>query len=288
MPERAAQAMNNFFRKGNLIALRELALRRTADRVDARCATTARDRLTQRLGRRANALLVCVGPDAEARQAGARRQAPRDAPDAEWIVVYVETPRAAAAVRSERNRRIDALRLAESLGAETRRSAVHRSPRRSSSTRAPATSRGWWSAARPAGLAQAAFPLAARVAAAPADGLGRHRRRQRQPVAGAPLAAGGTHAGDAGRRGRRRRAALAGLRVVAVDGDDPPRRVHIALTPRLRARQHGDDLSAQRRDRSRSTARPSAMLSALLGVAAFDFLFVPPRSPSRCTMPSTC
>ena len=40
VPEQAREAVQNFFRKGNLIALRELALRRTADRVDAQCAFT--------------------------------------------------------------------------------------------------------------------------------------------------------------------------------------------------------------------------------------------------------
>ncbi len=56
MPELAAAAIENFFRKGNLIALRELALRRTADRVDEQMqALPARTRGSRRSGLPANA-----------------------------------------------------------------------------------------------------------------------------------------------------------------------------------------------------------------------------------------
>ncbi len=75
VPGQAEEAMRNFFRKGNLIALRELALRRTAERVDAQMRSVharARDR-PDVAGRRAPARLR--GPEPVRGAAGARRQA---------------------------------------------------------------------------------------------------------------------------------------------------------------------------------------------------------------------
>lgn len=118
VPEQARHAMNNFFRKGNLIALRELALRTTADRVDAAMRDYRDDEAVRETWATRERLLVCIGPDAQAERLvrAARRLAA--ALRAEWIAVYVETPQLLRLSEAERNRRIDALRLAESLGAE--------------------------------------------------------------------------------------------------------------------------------------------------------------------------
>ena len=62
---------------------------------------------------------MAVGPDAQAEQLVRAGKRLADALDAEWIVVYVETPRLLRLAERDRNRRIDVLRLAESLGAET-------------------------------------------------------------------------------------------------------------------------------------------------------------------------
>ena len=62
MPQQAERAVRNFFRKGNLIALRELALRRTADRVDAQMREYRADRSIERIWQTRERLLVCVGP----------------------------------------------------------------------------------------------------------------------------------------------------------------------------------------------------------------------------------
>ncbi|MGA7780408.1 MAG: two-component system sensor histidine kinase KdbD, partial [Paraburkholderia sp.] len=62
MPQQAERAVRNFFRKGNLIALRELALRRTADRVDAQMREYRADRSIQRIWQARERLLVCIGP----------------------------------------------------------------------------------------------------------------------------------------------------------------------------------------------------------------------------------
>src|SRR5688572_13449979 len=118
-PEQAGVAAERFFRKGNLLALREIALRRTADRVDA----AARAALATDYGTRPwlarDRLLVAVGPDLQAEQLVRAGKRLADALDAQWTVVYVETPELLRLPETERNRRIDLLRLAESLGAET-------------------------------------------------------------------------------------------------------------------------------------------------------------------------
>ncbi|BCF97741.1 two-component sensor histidine kinase [Paraburkholderia sp. PGU19] len=119
MPQQAERAVRNFFRKGNLIALRELALRRTADRVDAQMREYRADRSIQRIWQARERLLVCVGPGPEAPllvRAAARLAASLKA---DWIAVYVETPKLQRLSDARRERTLDALKLATELGAET-------------------------------------------------------------------------------------------------------------------------------------------------------------------------
>ena len=68
LPPQAERAVRNFFRKGNLIALRELALRRTADRVDERDAGLPAHRAVGPVWQTREALLACIGPDAARRE----------------------------------------------------------------------------------------------------------------------------------------------------------------------------------------------------------------------------
>src|ERR1700730_17293610 len=115
--DEVATAVERFFRTPNLMALRELALRRVADRVEA-----AARALPANLGRRrlaSDRVMVAVGPDQQAEQLVRAGKRLADALDAMWTVVYVETPELLRLSDAERNRRIDVLRLAESLGAET-------------------------------------------------------------------------------------------------------------------------------------------------------------------------
>src|SRR3981081_86064 len=70
VPHQAERAANNFFRKGNLMALRELALRRTADRVEGDVQAYRVDKSIETVWKTANALLTCVGPDAGAERVG--------------------------------------------------------------------------------------------------------------------------------------------------------------------------------------------------------------------------
>ncbi|WP_069705565.1 DUF4118 domain-containing protein [Burkholderia seminalis] len=119
LAQQAERAVRNFFRKGNLIALRELALRRTADRVDAQMREYRADRSIQRIWQARERLLVCVGPGAEAPtlvRAAARLAASLKA---DWLAVYVETPRLQRLPDARRQRTLDALKLASELGAET-------------------------------------------------------------------------------------------------------------------------------------------------------------------------
>ena len=116
LPEQAQRALDRFFRRGNLIALRELALRRTAERVDE-----------QMRGYRASAgiaepwaaserLLVCISPSERsfrlvrsARRLAGLLRAP-------WTALYVELPRHATMPARNREAAQEALRLAEELG----------------------------------------------------------------------------------------------------------------------------------------------------------------------------
>ncbi len=115
--DEAATAAERFFRTPNLMALRELALRRVADRVEAAARALPGDSTSARLA--SDRILVAVGPDAQSEQLVRAGKRLADALDAAWTVVYVETPRLLKLSESDRNRRIDVLRLAESLGAET-------------------------------------------------------------------------------------------------------------------------------------------------------------------------
>jgi K+-sensing histidine kinase KdpD len=119
VPEQVAAALDRFFRKPNLIALRELALRRMTDRVEAAARVSLAGDRTSREWLAQDRLLVAVGPDAQAEQLVRAGKRLADALRAKWTVVYVETPALLRLSEQERDRRIDLLRLAESLGAET-------------------------------------------------------------------------------------------------------------------------------------------------------------------------
>src|SRR5450755_2593376 len=117
--DEVANAVERFFRKPNLMALRELALRRAADRVEAAARESAAGDQISRVRLAGERILVATGPDAQSEQLVRTGKRLADALDAHWTVVYVETPRLLRLAQVERNRRIDLLRLAESLGAET-------------------------------------------------------------------------------------------------------------------------------------------------------------------------
>lgn len=115
----AQAAIQNFFRKGNLIALRELSLRRTADRVDDQMRTYRQERSIQTLWQTQESILVCVGPKSGAEKIV--RSASRLASQlgVEWHAVYIETPTLQRLPEDERRRILKTLKLAQELGAQT-------------------------------------------------------------------------------------------------------------------------------------------------------------------------
>jgi two-component system sensor histidine kinase KdpD len=118
VPEKAERALENFFRKGNLIALRELALRSTAERVDAQMRTYRTTHGIQRVWATGERVLVCVSPSpssARLVRAARRMAASLHAP---CIATYVETPGALRMSDADRQRLAENLRLAEQVGAE--------------------------------------------------------------------------------------------------------------------------------------------------------------------------
>ncbi|HTQ14567.1 MAG TPA: sensor histidine kinase KdpD [Rhizomicrobium sp.] len=117
-PEAAERAAQNFFAPGNLTALRELALRRTAQRVDAQMIDYMRAHAIQGPWEAGERVLVCVDerPGGAALVRYARRFA--DKLRASWTAIYVETPYAASLTEDERDRVAEALRIAARLGAE--------------------------------------------------------------------------------------------------------------------------------------------------------------------------
>jgi two-component system sensor histidine kinase KdpD len=121
LPESANRAVDRFFRLGNLTALRELALRRTADRVDDQMVDYLRQNAIDGPWATGERLLVCVGSDPVSEKVVRVASRLASGLNAPWLVVSIE--RADREVETpERLQRIETLfRLAEQLGAETRR-----------------------------------------------------------------------------------------------------------------------------------------------------------------------
>jgi two-component system, OmpR family, sensor histidine kinase KdpD len=120
VPEQARQALERFFRPGNLTALRELSLRRTAERVDDQMRAYMETRAIPGPWAAAERILVCVGrgPHAERLVRAGRRLA--DELGAEWQAVYVETPGHVRLDPLEQDRLAANLQLAEALGGRSR------------------------------------------------------------------------------------------------------------------------------------------------------------------------
>src|SRR6266478_1422312 len=118
VPKQAERALEHFFSPANLTALRELALRRTAERVDEQLLTEMQARAIPGPWAAGERILVCISEDPRA--AGLVRYAKRlaDRLHGPWTALYVETRRSLQYTEEERDRVADTLRLAESLGGE--------------------------------------------------------------------------------------------------------------------------------------------------------------------------
>jgi two-component system sensor histidine kinase KdpD len=118
VPDQAARAVQNFFNKGNLIALRELALRKMAERVERQMTDWRMDQAITGTWPAADRLLVCVGPGPSSGslvRAARRMSASLRAP---WMAVHVETPNDARLSQLDRERLAQNLHLARQLGGE--------------------------------------------------------------------------------------------------------------------------------------------------------------------------
>ncbi|MBX9456865.1 MAG: sensor histidine kinase KdpD [Rhizobium sp.] len=120
LPDNAKRARDKFFRLGNLTALREMALRRTADRVDDQMIDYLRQNAIEGPWRTAERLVVCVAADPvseEVIRAAGRMAQSLNAP---WTAVHVERPDRPTSTTTLQQLD-DNFRLAERLGAETKR-----------------------------------------------------------------------------------------------------------------------------------------------------------------------
>jgi two-component system sensor histidine kinase KdpD len=119
LPAQAERAASNFFRKGNLMALRELALRRTADRIEDDVQAYRVNQSIDPVWKTEAALLCCIGPqdgtDRVVRSAARLAQQLAVA----WHAVYVETPALQRLSNAQRERILQTVKLAEELGATT-------------------------------------------------------------------------------------------------------------------------------------------------------------------------
>jgi two-component system sensor histidine kinase KdpD len=118
VPKQAERALEHFFSPANLTALRELALRRTAERVDEQLLTEMQARAIPGPWAAGERLLVCVSEDPRA--AGLVRYTKRlaDRLHAAWTALYVESKRSLYLSQVEQDRIADTLRLAQALGGE--------------------------------------------------------------------------------------------------------------------------------------------------------------------------
>ena len=118
VPKQAERALEHYFSPGNLTALRELALRRTAERVDEQLLTHMQANAIAGPWAAGERILVCISEDPRA--AGLVRVTKRlaDRLHAPWTAVSIETRRSLQLTEEQRDRLADTLRLAEALGGE--------------------------------------------------------------------------------------------------------------------------------------------------------------------------
>jgi two-component system sensor histidine kinase KdpD len=114
----ASRAIDNFFKEGNLIALRELALRRTAERVEAKMRGYKAAHGIEETWHTGERVLVCISasPHSALLVRSARRMA--TSLHAELVGLYVETPASIRMSAGDRERLARNMRLVESLGGE--------------------------------------------------------------------------------------------------------------------------------------------------------------------------
>jgi two-component system, OmpR family, sensor histidine kinase KdpD len=119
VPHQAERAIRHYFSAGNLTALRELALRRTAQRVDEQMVRYMQAHAIPGPWAAGERILACLGSDASSTEVVRHAKRMADSLKAPWVAVHVETGRDLNLNDTTRDRIAEAMRLAERLGAET-------------------------------------------------------------------------------------------------------------------------------------------------------------------------
>ena len=117
LPDQAERAIRNYFSPGNLTALRELALRRTAQRVDAQMVDYMRAHRIEGSWPASERVLVLVDSSRGANAIVRHAKRMADRLRAQWTAIHIETPADARATEAERDKIAQTLRLAQRLGA---------------------------------------------------------------------------------------------------------------------------------------------------------------------------
>jgi two-component system sensor histidine kinase KdpD len=117
-PDQAARALGSFFVKGNLTALRELAMRAAADRVDAQLREHMAANAIAGPWPTQDRILVCINESPAAREAIRVAKRSADRARADWIAINVVQSRLEGLPEADKDRLAGSLRLAERLGAE--------------------------------------------------------------------------------------------------------------------------------------------------------------------------
>jgi two-component system sensor histidine kinase KdpD len=277
VPQQAERAASNFFRKGNLMALRELALRRTADRVEGDVQAYRVDKSIESVWKTANALLTCVGPDAGAERVVRAAARLAGQLSAEWHAVYVETPALQRLPAARREKILATLNLAKELGATTAVIAdadvamsvigYARSHNLSKLVIGRDPARRLWPWQRSSGQKLALLaPDIDLVEIGRADAV----RQNGETNTAAWTAEAGAESGDR-RRFKRLRYLWAALACVAVTLLSIPLAEHFDRSNIVAIFILSVVLVAVR------FGRGAAALAAVLSVCSFDFFFVPPR-----------
>jgi two-component system, OmpR family, sensor histidine kinase KdpD len=119
VPDQAARAIQKFFRKGNLTALREMSLRRAAERVDDQMRSYMQTRAIQGPWAAGERLLVCISPSPLAEKLVRTTRRLASELKVEWVAVYVEVATKPENNPANRERIGQVLQLAEELGGKS-------------------------------------------------------------------------------------------------------------------------------------------------------------------------
>jgi two-component system sensor histidine kinase KdpD len=273
LPQQAERAAQNFFRKGNLIALREIALRRTAEHVEDDVRSYRVEQSIAPVWHTEGAILACIGPREGAEQTVRTAARLAGQLNVRWHAVYVETPQLQRLDAARRDHVLAVIKLAEELGAATavlagsdaavELVALAQTLNCATLVVGRPRSTGWMALGRT--MTRRLAMLAPTLDIVEVGGAASARRLARVVERGQEDDDAGTGSGAWPRY-----AAAAGS-CVAITLLATPLRNHFELTNIVMLFLLGTVLVALK------WGRGPAALAAFFNVAAFDFFFVPPR-----------